>query len=29
MFPFVSVYIDSVDHATKTIRVDWQADYLD
>ncbi len=29
MIPFVSVYIDSVDHASKTIRVDWQADYLD
>ena len=29
MIPFVSVYVDSVDHATKTIRVDWQADYLD
>jgi len=29
MIPFVSVYIDSVDQATKTIRVDWQADYLD
>jgi len=29
MIPFVSVYIDSVDNATKTIRVDWQADYLD
>ncbi len=29
MIPFVSAYIDSVDHATQTIRVDWQADYLD
>jgi len=29
MIPFVSAYIDSVDHATKIIRVDWQADYLD
>jgi 16S rRNA processing protein RimM len=29
MIPFVSVYIDSVDHETKTIRVDWQENYLD
>jgi 16S rRNA processing protein RimM len=29
MIPFVSVYIDSVDQAAKTIRVDWQIDYLD
>lgn len=29
MIPFVSVYIDSIDHETKTIRVDWQENYLD
>ncbi len=29
MIPFVSAYIDSVDHASKTIRVDWQENYLD
>lgn len=27
MIPFVSAYVDSVDVAGKSIRVDWQADY--
>jgi 16S rRNA processing protein RimM len=27
MIPFVSAYVDSVDIAAKSIRVDWLADY--
>lgn len=29
LIPFVSAYVDEVDRAARTIRVDWQADYLD
>lgn len=29
MIPFVSTYVDEVDKSNKTVRVDWQSDYLD